>query len=253
MTESQWLIDGGALSDAQWLAVTQAAGCRRLYGFWKDESADRMGPVLVPGGEAATALVHALTADASRCWALSELTTDVSFDALARHLAQLIYFWTADGQRFFLRFADGRSMRMVWTALDEVQKLRVLGPVQRWRTTGRMGEAVDLTTGPQPHDPSHRTASPHRLPLSEAQFNHVLDQSWPDQLLSAVLDDAPSLAAGIGANQLHELSRQTCGWLQEVGEDRYPQQKAALAHVLTHGQGQWLEPPSFRASGELLA
>lgn len=253
MTAKQWLIDGGALSDAQWTEVTQAPGCQRLYGFMKDESAERMGPMLVPDGEPIAVLVHALRTDASRCWALSELTTDTLPDALARHLAQLVHCWTADGQRFFLRFADGRSMRVVWSALDEVQKRRVLGPVQRWRTTGRMGEAVELTTGPQPHDPSHRTASPHRLTLSEAQFNQVLDQSWPDQLLSAVLDDAPSLAAGIDANQLHELSRQTCGWLLEVGEDRYPQQKAALAHVLTHGQGQWLEPPSFRASGELPA
>lgn len=237
MTAKQWLIDGGALSDAQWIEVTQAPGCQCLYGFMKDESAERMGPMLVPDGEPIAVLVHALRTDASRCWALSELTSDTLPDALARHLAQLVHCWTADGQRFFLRFADGRSMRMVWTALDEVQKLRVMGPVQRWRTTGRMGEAVDLTTGPQPHDPSRRTALPHRLTLSEAQFNQVLDQSWPDQLLSAVLDDAPSLAAGIDANQLHELSRQTCGWLQEVGEDRYPQQKAALAHVLTHGQG----------------
>lgn len=252
MTETQWLIDGGALSDAQWHEVTQAPGCYRLYGFMKDESADRMGPILVPSGEAAAALVDDLKADASRCWAVSELNTDTSPDALARHLTKLVHCWTADGQRFFLRFADGRSMRVVWSALDEAQKLRVLGPVQRWRTTGRMSEAVDLTTRLQPHAPSHRTASQHRLTLSEAQFNHVLDQSWPDQLLSAVLDDAPSLAAGIGASQLHELSRQTCGWLQEVGEDRYPQQKAALAHVLTHGHGQWLEPPSFRASGELL-
>lgn len=252
MTTTHWLIDGGALSDAQWLAVTQAAGCHRLYGFMKDESAERMGPIVVPNDGSVAALAEALRADAYRCWAVSELTTDAPPDVLARHLGQWVHCWTADGQRFFLRFADGRSMRVVWSVLDEAQKLRLLGPVQRWRTTGRLGEAVDLKPGVQPQSAIHRTATPHRLILSDAQFNQVLAQSWPDQLLSAVLDEAPALAGGIDAGQLHELARRTCVWLEELGEDRYPQQKSALAHVLKHGGGQWVEPPSSTAAdGEL--
>lgn len=243
MTATHWLIDGGALSDAQWALVTQAPTCQPLYAFLHDEAAARMGPVLVPDGEAARTLASSLKADVARCWAISELRAQVSTQALGRHLAQLAHCWTADGQRFFWRFADGRSMRMVWSALTLVQQLRVLGPVQTWCTTDRSGQALPLTAPSARHAADPGAGAGWRLTLNDAQFEHVLAQSWPDHLLAAVLDEAPDLSSGIGAEQLHALAQQACAWLQARGEERHAPQKASLAHVLRHGRGQWTEPP----------
>lgn len=209
----------------------------------KDDRAARMGPILAPIDDHSSLVVDKVKADESRLWAVNQIDSVVGREPLIRHLACLVHCWTADGQRFFLRFADGRSMRAVWSALNARQRSRVLGPLHRWRTTGRDGRPVDWVP-PSANTPgANNEPAPFRLRLSDAQVDQVLAQSWPDQLLSAVLDEAPTLSDGITAQRLHELASQACAWLRQMGEERYPEQKACLAHVLRHGGGGWVDPP----------
>lgn len=240
MNHAYWLIDGGALTEAETQMLSTNLGVHSVYDHLKDESAMRMGPWLIASEtEVGDSLAAALRADDLRRWGLNELHTSVKTDVLKRHLMSLVYAWTSDGQRFFLRFADGRSMRAVWSVLNARQRSGLQGPIQRWRTTNRSGEPVDLCMTPTDILPE---ASSSRLTFTDTQLGQLLDRVWPDQLLSAVLEEEPSLAESLSTKQLHDLATQTCLWLKDIEEERYPRQKAALAYVLTHGQGSWIEP-----------
>lgn len=240
-----WLIDGGVVTQAEWQQVDAHTSTCHLYEFLNDEQATLMGPRVLSDTSDSRQLTDALKADEIRRWAVSELHTDLGHEALAVHLKKLVYCWTADGQRFFLRFADGRSMRAFWSVLSDKQRGNIAGPLSAWQTTERDGKAVDLMP---PHKPNHASHPSFRLTLSDAQLSGLMEASWPDQLLSAVLDEQPHLAGMCSATARYELAVRTCSWLKERGEERYPQQKAALAHVLTHSHGTWIEPQSQEAA-----
>jgi len=240
-----WLIDGGAVTEAEWQQIGAHTSTTCLYDFLNDAQATLMGPRVLSDTSDSRQLADALKADEVRRWAVSELHADLGHEALAAHLKKLVYCWTADGQRFFLRFADGRSMRALWSILSEKQRMAVAGPLSAWRTTGRDGKAVDLMP---PHEPNYASHPSVRLTLSDTQLSGLIEASWPDQLLSAVLEEQPHLADMCSATTRYELAVRTCSWLKERGEERYPEQKAALAHVLTHGGGTWIEPRSQEAA-----
>jgi Domain of unknown function (DUF4123) len=246
MTQAYLLFDGSALLEEEQEALRQATQPYSLYKFLNDQRAEAVGPILVAADVAeAITLKARLQNDDARRWAANELRTDIAAEDLERHLTTLTYIWTADRQRYFFRFADGRSMRSVWAVLTWDQRKRVMGPIVCWTTTARDGNEIALFKHDTTIDP-RQSANSFRLTLSDEQLDALLSYNWPDQLLSAVLEESPSLSVGRSATKLHELATKTCEWLKAHGEASFLKQKDSLTEVLSRQIDEWL-PPSTTA------
>ena len=199
-----------------------------------------VGPVLVAPCAVIDQLAERLQADEARSWAACALHTQVDFGTLERHLAALCYLHTHDGQRYFLRYADSRSLVALWPVLSTSQQGALLGPVQRWVYTDRQAQRKAISLN---NDASSNTATrpATQLRLSNQQLGGLLEATWPDQLLCSVSEKQPDIGRSLTPWQRYACAQRVCDWLLAEQEERYPVQLDMLKRILLKASPDWDE------------
>lgn len=240
MPQSYFLLDACALAPHEAKALEALDDVAWLYQHIPDESAKLAGPVLMADSPAVEDFVERLKADEARQWSLASLSSQASFSVVLKHLASLRYLRAPDGQKFYLRFADSRSLSSLWQVLSERQRARLLGPIVSWRYTSRRGlaEQFDLTA----HAHLGQVDMPAGdLRLNDQQMDELLHLSWPDQLLLAVADQMSQGLAECPSWLRHANATRVCDWLRQNNETRYPVQMALAKSVLMSAEAEWSE------------
>lgn len=171
------LIDGALLRGHPLMAALRdsQAGLS-LYGDLGEE-AQSVGPWLWPGQRLADVAVPELPARHG----ISEIHAAPAID-LRAHFSRIRYIETHDAQRYFLRYADMRSLSAVRASIDDAQWQFLVGPVQRWVCVDRQGNEKAFVEAPLPQ--AHRR--PENLRLSAKQLARLLEAGLADQLCLAV-------------------------------------------------------------------
>lgn len=233
-----YLMDAGALSSSELALLRQRDDVQWIYDHVGDPQAEALGPVLAAPAPTVQDLVEQVSRDPERTWSVGSLFADVCLKQLAQHLRSLRYVHTRDGQRYYWRFADSRCLTALWQTMSASQQTRAQGPIQRWQYVDRDGSHQQLALSPTTSGHVDRVAG-GALVLSDQQLARLLDTVWPDQLLASVLEQRPDLAGQQTPAVRHHVARQTCVWLAQAKEDRYPIQQSVLLNVLPAAQMTW--------------
>jgi Domain of unknown function (DUF4123) len=233
-TGTRWLVDVTALTADEREGLRRARTVTHLYDHLPDPSALTVGPMLLAPCDVASAVAHALQADDARSWAVAQLDGPPDDARWSAHFRSICHVHTHDGQRYFVRYADSRSLTSLWPVLTPAQQRRMLGPLRHWSYTDRRGHPQHLAVlNPSAQAAQAAQAALGPVRLSAGQLGELLSRTWPDQLLGAVLDHEPRLAEGLRAWQRHHCAQQVCDWLDARGEERYPVQLALLRSHLS--------------------
>lgn len=103
---------------------------------------------------------------------LSFIWANSTLDQLASHLRQLLTIKTADGQEFFLRYADNRVLPTIFSVFTDAQQDAFLGPIQKWLVATHRADVIMLI--PSEGD-QERIEAP--LQLDERQFAELMEKS----------------------------------------------------------------------------
>lgn len=161
---------------AGWRLRPQASLYAGLGGQDLDEIAPRL---LAIDPEHDLAFVDAVLCRLDGQPALSVLHSDLTLDALARHLASYVFVSAApDDQRFVLRFTDTRILPGLVAALGDAQRRQFVGPLRAWRYVARDGRVASLPGA------ADAVATPGPLRLDACQFAGLIDGSEPDAILA---------------------------------------------------------------------
>lgn len=226
--QTVWLLDGAALTDEEMNMLCRQAQHHFVYDHLDHTDHRRMGPLLIAECADVLEIIATLKGDPVRAWSVSKWTSPMPWEELVQHARELRYIRTADGQRFYLRFADSRSFASVWDVLTERQQSRIMAPLSSWEYSDRKGKAVKLAhTAAMPFE-----SIPVSLSLNQKQLNLLLDLIWPDQLLAGWLEDNPTLQGRVDRLRAYQLSQQACLWFNEVDEERFDIQKDLLGRLI---------------------
>ena len=207
------LLDGAIWRDSQRFdALMGAANAIPLYADLPSSNASQLGPWLldvdafcacVPGDEASSL--------PWRC-GLSRLSTEASRTDVAMHLESQRGIAMAEGDRYYLRYADTRALDGLVRVLTDEQKQQLKGPVARWHYLDRFGREREFGAG--------LSADPRRhggIVLSAEQSARLLEQQLTGTL-------AEYLETG------RDGSGQCC-----LSSSQYEHVEASVAFVLKHG------------------
>ena len=207
------LLDGAIWRHLQQFdALMHRANALPLYADLPSAHASQLGPWLLD----ADAFRACLPGNEPRAlpWrcGFSYLATDESRTGLAVHLESQRVIAMAEGDLYYLRYADTRALDALSRVLSPEQMQQLKGPVVRWDYLDRFGGEREFGAG-VPADPSRHAA----IVLSGEQSARMLEQQ-----LAADLADY--LETGREDPTRCSLSA-----------DLYAQIEAAAAFVLLHG------------------
>ena len=111
---------------------------------------------------------------------LSEIDTELTFEAMAAHLSAFVYFGDSVGQTHGLRIADCRVLAYLPHILRPAHWDAMTAPVAAWRINDRMGRERALPLRPARKDP---IADVRPLRLSDEEIDALMDAGEADALL----------------------------------------------------------------------
>ncbi len=221
------LIDGAVARGSALLRRAREAGAIALYADL-GEAAAEVGPWLLPGA----GLDTAVPAELPLRHGMSALETVAETDILVAHLHTLRYIHTADGQRFYGRYADMRALQALCRVLTDAQRHALLGPVDAWRCTDRYGRHQVLR-----RDPAlalHEGGA--RLSLDDTQLAQLLRASLADQLCAALMERRePALLPDIVSEQFALIEHHALPFIHSKRVERWPLQLAVARQFVLHG------------------
>jgi Domain of unknown function (DUF4123) len=142
----------------------------------------------------------------------SSLITDATLAALVFHFESQRSIGMADGDRYYLRYADTRALDALARVLTPQQVSQLKGPVVHWRYVDRFEERREFGAGVPANARRHDA-----IVLSDAQSAQLLEQQ-----LAGALADAVYAGSG-GRLNPHLVASQ------------YRHIEASAAFVLRHG------------------
>ena len=229
------MFDGAQLQEAGALSVAlDLPEVRALYADLGSE-AEGVGPLLAPSSEAAETLCRALDA-MDGMFATTRIVCPAGTHHLHAHLQGVRYLHTLGGRRYFLRYADNRTVLNLWRVMDGGQRSRLLGPVSEWGVRDIAGNVVSLQR-------TQRSKHEGALPIRPDQFGLLLEKSRPGELMAATLalwdEDLPRYADRM------QSSERVYAWLQESAAQRT--QLAPLVNAaMWRSEGRALDDASFQ-------
>lgn len=170
------LYDAALLQDVDWEGHCSAGRAAAVYA---DLGADALqaGPVLWLREDPPTPLTGNESLARERGWryGIAELRTMANASTLLNHLKAMRVVELTDGQRFYFRYGDSRSLRGIWAITSTEQQRDLMGPIASWRVYDEHGEAVSLAC-------AMATTSVPALPM---RFDHrqFMDE-YAEQFLS---------------------------------------------------------------------
>jgi hypothetical protein len=176
MMTAYHLLDASLLKDLDWFqSITASADAVALYQDLGEEAMG-VGPWLVPtqsGAVGAAALPQA--------HGISTITTQASLEQLVQHLHQIRQIQTDDGQSFYLRFADTRTLSAVTQAWPAKLQAAIKGPIDEWRYTDRYQARIEFAKDV----PQNLKALPQ---LKLAQFEGLINAGQADRIALELQD-----------------------------------------------------------------
>lgn len=193
-------------------ALMRTANAVPLYADLPSADASLFGPWLLQ----AEAFEACFPGDESRSspwrYGVSRLATDAVLASLVKHLESQRSIAMADGDRYYLRYADTRALDALARVLTPEQMSQLKGPVAHWHYRDRFGEDREFGAGVPADSRRHAV-----IVLSESQSARLLEH----QLAGALADELA--VSGGDPDQL------------DLSADQYPHVEASAAFVLAHG------------------
>lgn len=148
---------------------------------------------------------------------LSEIETDLTFEALVEHLRAFVYFGDTTGQTCGLRIADCRVLAYLPHILAPAQWNAMTEPVVAWRIHDRTGKKGALSL-----DPARKKSIANVLPLrlSDEQIDALMDAGEPDALLMR-LGKEPEAVNSTDVQRCYRIAKGCIErWKADGGKDR---------------------------------
>ena len=243
------LLDGALIgSAAAGEGLRAAPGAVALYSDLGEEAA-HVGPWLIPASIDVDARLDRWRAEREdAALGIAWLRTSESASDLIAHLHRLRYVRAArkPSERFFLRYADQRTLIALWTALRPAQQRAWLGPIQSWRSRTLDGANVEFVPMATSMD-----AEVSVLPLSldAKQFERLTDESRVGDLLVATIDAFPELRGAATLAQRYAFARAARAWCTARGIQQAALQIAILVAMI-RTKGHALQDPAFAAASQ---
>lgn len=196
----------------QFDALTHTANATPLYADLASASAKQYGPWLFDADEFKTCVPGDEPLELPWRYGVSRVFSEASLASLAMHLESQRSIAMAEGDRYFLRFADTRALDALARVLTTKQITRLKGPVTQWHYLDRFGDEKAFGRG-LPAD-EHRHAE---IVLSDEQCAALLEQA-----LAGALADA----LAVGGAQTGD---------PHLSAGQYRHVEASAAFVLLHG------------------
>lgn len=234
MRATYHLLDGALLKDVDWFAhISQSPDAIALYQDL-GEDAMHVGPWLVPAnsgplGTVALPLTHGI----------STITTQASVEQLVQHLHQIRHIQTDDGQSFYLRYADTRTLSAITQAWPAKLQAAIKGPIDDWQYTDRYAQPVHFAK-----DVPQQLAPLQKIKL--AQFEALINAGQADRIALELQEfNEADLQPVTNAAQFSYIE-QAIHFVEKPKVGRYSLQiEIARQAVLT--QGRALQNPQFIA------
>jgi hypothetical protein len=205
------LLDAAIWREApQFDALTRTTNAVPLYADLPSENASRLGPWLFEADAFNSCVPCDQPSELPWRYGVSRLVTDATLASLTVHLESQRSIAMAEGDRYYLRYADTRALGALARVLTPEQTRQLKGPVAHWHYLDRFGEAREFGAGVP--------ANEHRHPmigLSDEQSARLLEQ----QLIGALVDDLAMRGDEVG----------------HLPAEQYPHVEASAAFVLMHG------------------
>jgi hypothetical protein len=152
-------------------ALMRIANATPLYADLPSLNAKQLGPWLLD----ADTFCACVPADEPRAlpwrFGLSRLSTEESWASLAKHLESQRGVAMADGDRYYLRYADTRALDGLERALTDEQKQQLKGPIAHWHYVDRFGQEREFGAGLSADLRRHA-----EIVLSAEQSDRLLEQ-----------------------------------------------------------------------------
>jgi hypothetical protein len=228
------LVDGALVGEFVDAAALMGRGDVTAVYTDLGASAAQAGPWLAPVG----AVVLSRPEDNTRLkqaralrYGFAELSAPCTSEELLLHLREQRYVQTADGQRFFFRYADARAFRAMWAVLTPTQRHRLMGPIEQWAVKDE-DEQLCLH-----HAPKVAEGTPSSLMLSEAATDSLTKSMWPWVLLSAAEEaDASTVARGSDGEKVRWAVAVSATCTRHGPAPFSVETVAAVAYILSDGR-----------------
>jgi hypothetical protein len=224
MMTTYHLLDGSLLGELPWFQnLTQSADAVALYEDLGPEAVS-VGPWLVPVTSGRVGVVGL-----PQCHGVSTLSTEASAEQLLAHLYSIRQVQTDDGQSFYFRFADTRTLSAASRAWKPKLLAAIKGPVQEWLYTDRYQTPIEFA-----HGVAQTTAALPQLKL--AQFEALINAGQADRIALELQElNEPELQPVTQAQQFRSVEG-AVKLMQQHEISRYPVQiEIARKAVLTQG------------------
>ena len=207
------LLDAAIWRDNPYFDIlVRTANAVSLYADLPSAEASQCGPWLVEAGTFNACVPSEESGELPWRYGVSRLATEASLASLTVHLESQRSIAMAEGDRYYLRYADTRALGALARVLTPEQVGQLKGPVVQWHYLDRFGQEQAFGAN-VPADPRRHGA----IVLSDVQSAQLLEQ----QLAGALADE---LAAGSG---------DVAG--ERLRAEQYPHVEASAAFVLVHG------------------
>ena len=207
------LLDAAIWRDNPYFdTLVRTANAVSLYADLPSAEASQCGPWLVEAGTFNACVPSEESGELPWRYGVSRLATEASLASLTVHLESQRSIAMAEGDRYYLRYADTRALDALARVLTREQTKQLKGPVERWSYMDRFGEEREFG--------ANAPADLHRYGVI------VLSAEQGDQLL--VLQLARALADELAMGD-DDMTR------EPVPAAKLPHVEASAAFVLDHG------------------
>lgn len=142
------LLDAAIWQDfPRFEALTRTLGAVSLYADLPSENAGRFGPWLLQADAFDASVPGEAPCDLPWRYGVSRLATDTSLASLTVHLESQRSIAMADGDRYYLRYADTRALDALAQVLTCEQMQQLKGPVRHWCYLDRFGRTREFGAG----------------------------------------------------------------------------------------------------------
>jgi Domain of unknown function (DUF4123) len=232
MKANYFLVDASVLRGHSLLGqVKQDPYSIALYQDLGEE-AESIGPWLVPA-QSMRLPVLALP----QRHGVSEICTHADMPTVVQHFADIRYLQTDDGQQFYFRYADMRTLQAAERALPGTAIASLKGCITHWHYTNRDNARCEFA--------ADRPGTDQPLPpLRLAQFEALVKAGAADRLALSLQElTEPGLDPVVNAQQF-KYTETALRYIEKHAIQHYPLQ-VEIAKQIVLSQANALQSPKF--------
>jgi Domain of unknown function (DUF4123) len=171
------------------------------------------------------------------------LKSDADAETVLAHLIGQRFIHTADGQQFFLRYADARSLLALWSVMSARQRSTLLGPIKTWVVFGTDNTSISLDSN------GADAAATGNLVLSDTDLEKLTEAMWPWNLLLAAEEADASIAERQSDDEAFSMCIKATKLAGKAGSCSFAVE-TLLAVAMIRSRGEALYKPSFLEAAE---